>query len=124
MTALASISQLQLLEVWEHLIDARDKKHSYGTNVAEIYTYLTMQYNPSLMGVGMSNTQTARDAYRQANEALMEICKMFQERHKVRIVYLTGENDELEFPIRELLHQRGIEPHRLHVKVITAEDEE
>ena len=121
MSALASISQLQLLDVWEDLLLAQMGLSSHGGDVCEVYIYRLMPYSPTV--VSMPESDISKHAFLLANNVLLEICKMFESKHNVRInFFVNGEKGGMEMPITDLF-EVYVEPerHRIHLRVVKNE---
>lgn len=87
-----NLSQNQLISLWCDLEDAYHGQHAYGSDTAEIYAYLFMSANPSVMNFLYSQKKGSfmEDAYREetlkAAESLYNLLKTFMQKRDCRIV--------------------------------------
>lgn len=112
--ALASISQFQLLDLWEELLSTMQGTNGFGGDTCEIYIYRLMPHTPT--AAAMPDSELSDPAYVLANHALVDVCEMFETKHNVRIMFLSGALMSL-IPIADL-PDLYIEKHRLHLKVL------
>ena len=109
MNGLADISLIQAVDLWTDLMEARSGDHAYGGDVAEIYVYRAMPFNPMVTG-GDRSGPAATAAYAAAGRALHSLLRLFETRTHSTVTMEDGSDvDALLGPIPET--------HRIHLRV-------
>lgn len=106
-----NVTPIQIMALWEQLMQCMYKDNSFGTTVAEIYIYTMMPHSPI---VAMNHTsKLAKEDYAEANQNLYKLCKIFEERNAVEVRFASGETIDL-------LIQTPEDPftHRVHLEVM------
>nr|WP_250808445.1 hypothetical protein [Neorhizobium tomejilense] len=105
-----SVSPIQVIDVWDELHSAMAGTNKYGGDVIEFYMYRLMPPSPSLGTNPMSNFLD--DDFYSAACNLHAICRLFEERHEVTILFEDGGNIDL------LLDKSDLNRHRTHLRVV------
>lgn len=118
-----SLSMTQALGLWSDLEAAYQGKHGFGGDVAEIYIYRAMPYEPSVavMHAGDELNGTATKAYDRANTSLYNLLTFFAERQEASIE-IAAEMDDGR-PWRKLGDWLALAryTYRIHVRVTPRE---
>lgn len=109
MNGLAGISLLQAVDLWTDLMEARSGDHAYGGDVAEIYVYRAMPFDP-MAAAGDRSGPAATAAYAAAGQALHSLLRLFETRTHSTIVMEDGSDIDV-------LLGPNPETHRLHLRV-------
>jgi len=115
MNAILNASPLQIMGLWEDLLDAQHGRNGYGGDVAEIYVTRFMTHSSTVTLDRMRGgelSEGSRDDYREACRTLHALCRLFEERRQVVIEMLEG-------PLDDLVGDRVFD-HRVHLRVIGA----
>lgn len=123
--SLHRLSVAQAIDVWGDLCRAYYGDHPYGSNVAEIYAYRIMPFQPSLhiptaeggSHWGSMRTADARAAARQNAEAMVGLLGAFRDAFGASI-RVRGESFDWE-PLCDRLKERGFH-HRWHIEISEA----
>lgn len=115
MSALLNISPGQIMHIWENLMDCLHGRNGYGGDTAEIYLYTVMQHSPIVAHDQMEGrvSDRCREVYLEAARTLHGLCRIFEDRQKVRIELEDGELDDLLGP--------QIFDHRVRLTVVSKE---
>ncbi len=111
-----NLSMMQALSIWSDLEAAYYGKNGFGGDIAEIYIYRAMPYEPSVARIEHASTVditvgvAAGSAYDRANESLHALFAHFGKTHEARIEVEGRELGEWLKTARYL--------HRIHVKVV------
>jgi hypothetical protein len=110
MTRLLTVSPLKMLDLWDQLHSAMAGTNSYGGDVVEFYFFQIMSCSPSVATYPESPLLT--DDFYDAACNLHALCRLFEERHDVSIVFEGGGD------IDQLLDKSRLNRHRTHLKVV------
>ncbi len=81
MSRLLEVSAFSLMELWAELIECYHEVNGYGGSVAEIYAYRFWMYQPRLL-LDEWKESAQREMALDANQKLIEICKLFEKRYR------------------------------------------
>lgn len=92
MSALLTVTTLELMRLWGELVEAYHGVHGYGSTVAEVYAYRLMPYTPTAHmegGEAFRATEMHQEAVsqvqRNAGMALKELCEQFAESYECEV---------------------------------------
>jgi len=103
-----SVSPLQLLDLWDELHSAAAGTNRYGGDVMEFYFFRLMAQSPA----AMHEDPLFDDDWYDAARNLHSICRLFEARHEVTVVFEGGQDLDL------LLDKGNLNRHRTHLRVI------
>lgn len=103
------IPMLELLSLWEELVECRYGKNAFGGNVCELYGYRLSGESPSAAASGPESAAAREQGLRRAR-ALHALLLLFRETHGDDILV----ND---LPVGEWVTEEPL-LHRVHVKII------
>lgn len=112
MNVILNASPLQIMGLWEDLMDAEHGRNGYGGCTAEIYVSRFMGHSSTVTLDRMRGGELsdgARDNYREAARTLHALCRLFEERRGVVIEMEEG-------PLDDLAGDRVFD-HRVHLTV-------
>lgn len=110
MARLLSVSPLKMLDLWDELHSAMAGTNTYGGDVIEFYFFKIMSSSPSAM-INPESPFLDDDFYDAACN-LHALCRLFEERHDVSIVFEDGGD------IDQLLDKDNVNRHRTHLRVV------
>jgi hypothetical protein len=113
MNAILNASPLQIVGLWEDLLDAEHGRNGYGGDTAEIYITRFMTHSSTVALDRMRGgelSEGGRDDYREACRTLHALCRLFEQRREVVIEMEEGALDEL-------IGDRVFD-HRVHLTVL------
>ena len=98
MNGILNASPLQIMGLWEELLDAQHGRNGYGGDTAEIYITRFMTHSSTVALDRMRSGELsdgARDDYREAARTLHALCRLFEKRRGVVIEMEEGTLDDL-----------------------------
>lgn len=104
-----AISPIKLLDLWDQLHSAMNGTNTFGGDVLEFYFYRLMGSSP--LAVADPNSPFLDVEFRDASNSLFDLCKLFEDRHDVRITLEDGSS------LDTLRDGPDINRHRVHLRV-------
>ena len=105
--AILDVTPLQIITLWEELLQCVYGDNKFGGTVAEIYLFRFMPHSPCAVA---PISEVGLEAYRAANRALYSLCRLFEERNHVELELLDAG------PLERLLDDEPF-THRVHISV-------
>jgi hypothetical protein len=108
------ISIEQAIDIYNDLIDAKNGKHGFGGDVAEIYVYRLLPCQPGYPNVPAFLQEDVLLMEKKAAEQFHSICYIFSKKHSVDILI---DNVQFNDWISKVRTGEFRFTHKVHVKV-------